>query len=53
MIHGVDRDRVAAQIAALGRALGLDRFPNAVLFSRTRFKQRGAKVASLVEAAYG
>jgi DNA-binding Lrp family transcriptional regulator len=53
MIHGVDRDRVAARIAELGRALGLDRFPHAVLFSRTRFKQTGARVASLAQAAHG
>src|SRR3990172_12987332 len=53
MVHGVDRDRVATRIEALGRALGLDRFPHAVLFSRTRFKQTGATVASLAEAAHG
>jgi DNA-binding Lrp family transcriptional regulator len=53
MIHGVDRDRVATRMAALGRALGLDRFPHEVLFSRTRFKQTGARVASLPEAAHG
>jgi DNA-binding Lrp family transcriptional regulator len=53
MVHGVDRDRVAARIQVLGRALGRDRFPHAVLFSRTRFKQTGARVASLAEAAHG
>jgi DNA-binding Lrp family transcriptional regulator len=43
MIHGVDRDRVATRIAELGCALRLGRFPHAVLFSRTRFKQTGAR----------
>jgi hypothetical protein len=53
MIHGADRERVAAQLAALGRMLGLDRFPHAVLFSRTRFKQTGARIASAAEHAHG
>jgi DNA-binding Lrp family transcriptional regulator len=53
MIHGVDRDRVARRIAALARALGLARFPHEALFTRTRFKQTGPRVASLAEAAHG
>jgi DNA-binding Lrp family transcriptional regulator len=53
MVHGVDRERVAGQLAALGGELGLDRFPHAVLFSRTRFKQTGARIAALAEAARG
>jgi DNA-binding Lrp family transcriptional regulator len=53
MVHGVDRDRVTTRIEALGRGLGLQRFAHAVLFSRTRFKQTGARVASLAEAAHG
>jgi siroheme decarboxylase len=43
MIHGQKRDDVERQIDALRRAHGLDDFPHAVLFSRTRFKQRGAR----------
>jgi DNA-binding Lrp family transcriptional regulator len=53
MIHGVDRERVGTQLAALSHALGLDRFPHAVLFSRTRFKQTGARIASAAEHAHG
>ena len=52
MLHGTDRERVAERIDSLTRGLGLDAFPRAVLFSRTRFKQTGARVASL-EAAHG
>ncbi len=52
MVHGVDRRSVAEQLGSLARRLGLDAFPRAVLFSRTRFKQAGARVASL-EAADG
>lgn len=42
MIHGKDRAVVDAQIAVLSDESGLDRFPHAVLYSRRRFKQRGA-----------
>jgi DNA-binding Lrp family transcriptional regulator len=52
MLHGVDRGPVWERIDSLTRSLGLDAFPRAVLFSRTRFKQTGARVASL-EAADG
>ena len=53
MIHGRDRGEVLAQVASLNRALGLDKHPRAVLFSRRRFKQRGARYrhAPAVEAA--
>jgi DNA-binding Lrp family transcriptional regulator len=53
MIHGVDRERVTARLAALGRTLGLDRFPRAVLFGRARFKQTGARIASAAEHVHG
>lgn len=43
MIHGRDRATVEAQIDALARESGLDGFPRAVLFSRRRFKQCGAR----------
>jgi len=42
MIHGRDRVTVVEQIGRLKRDLGLDHLPYAVLFSRQRFKQRGA-----------
>ncbi len=42
MIHGVDRESVQRKIAALRRAHGIQNLPHCVLFSRQRFKQRGA-----------
>lgn len=45
MIHGKDRSDVAACIAALADACGLAAYPRDVLFSRRRFKQRGAHYA--------
>ncbi len=42
MIHGRDRDEVLANIARLRRECGLDGIAHEVLFSRRRFKQRGA-----------
>lgn len=43
MVHGRDRAVVLAQIAELNRDLGLGDRPHDVLFSRRRFKQRGAR----------
>jgi siroheme decarboxylase len=45
MIHGRDRAMVLAQVDVLNRLAGLGRYPHAVLFSRRRFKQRGARYA--------
>lgn len=45
MIHGRDRATVEAQIETLTRDCGLSAFPRAVLFSRRRFKQCGARYA--------
>ena len=42
MIHGKDRDVVTRQITNLVEALSLQHVPRSVLFSRRRFKQRGA-----------
>ena len=53
MVHGTERRAVAARVAALGAALGLDAFPHAVLFSRTRFKQTGPRFSSAPEAIHG
>lgn len=46
MIHGKDRATVQGQIALLNADAGLARYANAVLFSRRRFKQRGARFES-------
>ena len=42
MIHGRDRDEVIARVDELVAACGLNEVPHQVLFSRRRFKQRGA-----------
>ena len=43
MIHGTAREAVERQIGSLVDALSLNDSPRAVLFSRRRFKQRGAR----------
>lgn len=43
MIHGRDRDTVCGQLDAIRRETGLTEAPHEVLFSRRRFKQRGAR----------
>lgn len=43
MIHGRDRDQVLARVEELVEACGLGDIPHNVLFSRRRFKQRGAR----------
>lgn len=57
MIHGKDRDDVASRVAALSDACGLHAYPHAVLFSRRRFKQCGARYAptsaTIAEAFHG
>lgn len=53
MIHGKDRDDVTVRIEALSAACGLDIYPHNVLFSRRRFKQRGAVYAPVTESAHG
>ena len=45
MIHGQDRRSVQEKISALRRATGIHELPYCVLFSRRRFKQRGARYA--------
>ena len=42
MMHGKDRAEVETRIAALTETCGLGIYPRAILFSRRRFKQRGA-----------
>ncbi|MBK6631040.1 MAG: Lrp/AsnC family transcriptional regulator [Betaproteobacteria bacterium] len=53
MIHGRARDEVEAAAASLRQRLGLSQVPYAVLFSRRRFKQRGAHYMPQAEAAHG
>lgn len=43
MVHGRDRRVVLAQIEQATAVAGLQGLPRAVLFSRRRFKQRGAR----------
>jgi DNA-binding Lrp family transcriptional regulator len=51
MIHGKDRNQVLAQIAELRANCNLVRYPFEILFSRQRFKQRGARYLPAVEPA--
>lgn len=53
MIHGRARGEVEAAAASLRERLGLSQVPHAVLFSRRRFKQRGAHYIPLAEPAHG
>ena len=46
MVHGRDRRSVEEKIAELRRALGIHGLPYSILFSRRRFKQRGARYTS-------
>lgn len=50
MIHGTDREVVGQQIGELVERLDLQEAPRSVLFSRRRFKQRGASYARVDEA---
>lgn len=43
MVHGRERAQVLAQLASAVAAAGLHEVPRAVLFSRRRFTQRGAR----------
>ena len=43
MIHGRDREEVLAHLEWMVNRCGLQGLPHSVLFSRRRFKQRGAK----------
>jgi len=46
MIHGLDRASVQSKISTLRHGNGIQKLPYSVLFSRQRFKQRGAVYAS-------
>ena len=51
MVHGRDRDAVLAEITRLTAHPLLAGLPHQALFSRRRFKQRGARYARLEKAA--
>lgn len=51
MLHGKDRSEVELRIAALLEACALENFPQQVLFSQRRFKQRGAHYVIGTKAA--
>lgn len=53
MVHGKDRKDVEARIADLSVACALGDYPHDALFSRRRFKQRGAYYAPHSELAHG
>jgi len=53
MIHGCDRATVLGQMAMLRAIDGMESVPYTVLFSRQRFKQRGATYARFLEASHG
>ena len=51
MIHGRDRGQVLKQIGELRASRDLMRYPSEILFSRRRFKQRGARYLPAAAAA--
>lgn len=51
MIHGRDRETVLGLVEQMRRHCGLQEIAHEVLFSRTRFKQRGARYFAATEAA--
>jgi DNA-binding Lrp family transcriptional regulator len=53
IVHGRDRAQVERQVADMAAWHGLDRFPSAVLFSKRRFKQRGARYCAAGAASVG
>jgi hypothetical protein len=50
MIHGHTREAVLAEVRALIEGCGLRGVPHRVLFSRRRFKQRGARYGGAAPA---
>ncbi len=43
MIHGMSRETVVASLERIRKTAGLEHVPYEILFSRRRFKQRGAR----------
>ncbi len=50
MIHGCDREAVLALVDDMRRRCGIEAFQHEVLFSRRRFKQRGARYVAAAGA---
>jgi DNA-binding Lrp family transcriptional regulator len=53
MVHGRSREAVLERLDRIDANTGLPAFPREVLFSRTRFKQTGARHLSAKALAYG
>jgi DNA-binding Lrp family transcriptional regulator len=53
MVHGRSRDAVLETIERIGAQAGLLGYPTQVLFSRTRYKQTGARYLGPPEVAHG
>ena len=51
MVHGMQRDVVLRQVAALAKNCGMDAYPSRILFNVRRFKQHGARYVN--EAHHG
>ena len=49
MIHGSDREEVCGKVRQLVQCCGLEEIPHSLLFSRRRFKQRGARYRNAAE----
>lgn len=49
MIHGQDRDDVCGKVRQVVQCCGLEDIPHTLLFSRRRFKQRGARYRNAAE----
>ncbi|MBI5461276.1 MAG: Lrp/AsnC family transcriptional regulator [Gammaproteobacteria bacterium] len=49
MIHGQDREEVRGKLRQLVQCCGLEDIPHTLLFSRRRFKQRGARYRNAAE----
>jgi DNA-binding Lrp family transcriptional regulator len=53
MIHGKSREAVLQRLERIGTETGLNVFARQILFSRTRYKQTGARYVLARELAYG
>lgn len=49
MIHGRARDQVEARVVEINRQIGLAGYPQSVLFSLRRYKQRGARYVDYLD----
>ena len=51
MVHGCERAAVLDEIAEAARAVGLDKYPSSILFSRRCFKQSVARLSPGIKGA--